>query len=90
MWEDVVSCYQSLAKPKKAEEIVLELLKTQPDSPKFLCILGDVREDHTLHQKAWEVSGKRYARAMRSLGAYYFKQSDVFLNFSHLELFLFF
>jgi tetratricopeptide (TPR) repeat protein len=76
LWEDVISCHQALNDKAKAEKVVLELLAITPDSPKLLCILGDLRSDHTLYLKAWEVSGSSFARAMRSLGTYYFKQKD--------------
>jgi tetratricopeptide (TPR) repeat protein len=76
LWEDVISCHQALGDARKAEMVVVELLVKTPDSPKLLCILGDLRSDHTLYEQAWEKSGFRFARAMRSLGTYYFKQKD--------------
>ncbi|KAH9270510.1 hypothetical protein BASA83_007322 [Batrachochytrium salamandrivorans] len=77
MWEDVVSCHIMLEEPSKAEVIVIELLKTSPNSPKFLCLLGDIKGDIQYYMKAWEVSGNRYARSMRSLGAHYFKKENM-------------
>lgn len=53
--------------------MVKKLLADHPDSPKLLCILGDIKQDPKIWEKAWNVSGNRYARAMRSLGNYYFK-----------------
>ncbi|KAI3634693.1 hypothetical protein MIR68_007074 [Amoeboaphelidium protococcarum] len=76
LWEDVVNCLVILEEDQKAEQLLVDLLSKQPDSPKLLCILGDIRKDSTLYQQAWQVSGGRYARAMRSLGGYYFKQGD--------------
>jgi len=46
------------------------------DAPRLLCILGDLDSDITLYERAWEVSGKRYARAQRSIGRIRFKDND--------------
>lgn len=46
------------------------------DAPRLYCILGDIDKDPTLYTKAWEVSGRRYARAQRSLGRFYFSSKD--------------
>ena len=77
MWEHVISCYQMLEQEKKAEQVVLERLEVTPESPKLWCILGDLRKEIGCYEKAWKLSEGRYARAMRSLGAYYFRKSQV-------------
>ncbi|KAL2919891.1 hypothetical protein HK105_200808 [Polyrhizophydium stewartii] len=77
MWEDVVSCHIMLEQADKAEAIVRRLLQESPRSPKLLCILGDVRGEIEHYELAWEYSGRRFARAMRSLGAHYFKKEDM-------------
>lgn len=46
------------------------------EAPRFYCILGDLDSDLAMYEKAWEVSGKRYARAQRSLGQRYITQRD--------------
>ncbi|KAI9807427.1 MAG: hypothetical protein M1833_000172 [Piccolia ochrophora] len=46
------------------------------DGPRLFCILGDVNRDPKLYERAWEVSDRRYARAQRSLGKYYFTAKD--------------
>ncbi|OZJ03997.1 hypothetical protein BZG36_03636 [Bifiguratus adelaidae] len=76
MWEEVISCYQMLEQASKAKKVVNDQLALHPDSPKLLCILGDINQDPEQWQKAWQVSGQRYARAMRSLGGYYFKADE--------------
>ncbi|KND03282.1 tetratricopeptide repeat-containing protein EMW1 [Spizellomyces punctatus DAOM BR117] len=76
LWEDVISCYQMLEQDKKAEALVQERLKITPRSPKLHCILGDLKQDPSYYEMAWKLSDGRYARAMRSLGAYYFKRSE--------------
>lgn len=46
------------------------------EAPRFYCILGDLDSDLSMYDKAWEVSGKRYARAQRSLGQRYITQRN--------------
>lgn len=41
------------------------------DAPRLFCILGDIDKDEKLYERAWEVSGQRYARAQRSLARHY-------------------
>ncbi|KAJ3274929.1 hypothetical protein HDV01_001793 [Terramyces sp. JEL0728] len=72
LWENVIQCHQMLEQTKKAEELIRSLLETN-NSPKLWCLLGDVTEEVSHYEKAWEISGNRFARAMRSLGSYYFR-----------------
>lgn len=46
------------------------------DAPRLYCILGDIDADATMYEQAWIVSGKRYARAQRSLGRLAFAARD--------------
>jgi tetratricopeptide (TPR) repeat protein len=41
-------------------------------SPAILCLLGDIKKDVSYYYKAWEESGHKYARAMRSIGRQHF------------------
>ncbi|KAJ3337281.1 hypothetical protein HDU91_001525, partial [Kappamyces sp. JEL0680] len=65
MWENVISY------------VILQQLELSPHSAKLICLLGDVRSDTSLYEKAWEVSGKRFAKAQRSLAAHYFEKKEV-------------
>ncbi|KAF8933027.1 hypothetical protein BGZ58_006636 [Dissophora ornata] len=76
LWEDVIACHQFLDQPEKAKALCRELLVKNPTNAKLLCIIGDLDEDPEKFKEAWEVSGHRFARAQRSLGAYYFKRQQ--------------
>ncbi|KAJ5619405.1 hypothetical protein N7510_003389 [Penicillium lagena] len=41
------------------------------EAPRLFCILGDIDKDEKMYERAWEVSGQRYARAQRSLARHY-------------------
>ncbi|KAJ5728228.1 hypothetical protein N7493_004558 [Penicillium malachiteum] len=41
------------------------------DAPRLFCILGDIDKEEKMYERAWEVSGQRYARAQRSLARHY-------------------
>ncbi|CAG8677117.1 721_t:CDS:1 [Ambispora leptoticha] len=76
LWEEIINCYVMLEKENKAKEIIHERLNITPNSPKLYCILGDIEKDPKHWEHAWEISGNRYARAMRSLGGYWYKQQQ--------------
>ncbi|KAJ8057981.1 hypothetical protein OCU04_013154 [Sclerotinia nivalis] len=48
-----------------------------PHAPRLWCILGDLDQDPTCWERAWEISKHRYARAQRTLGDYYTRQNDL-------------
>ncbi|KAJ2084263.1 hypothetical protein H4R24_000205 [Coemansia sp. RSA 988] len=76
MWDEVISCYTLLGQKEVAERIVRREIELNPDRPKLWCVLGDLRCDPEHWRHAWEISGQRYARAMRSLGAYHFGKNE--------------
>lgn len=75
-WEDCVSCLIMQDKKARAEELLRERLTVEPNSPSLWCTLGDLIESSECLEKAWVVSGYRYARAKRLLGSSAFKNDD--------------
>jgi len=39
-----------------------------------MCLVGDMKQDHTWYERAWEESGQKCAKAMRYLGRYRFNE----------------
>ena len=63
----MVTCYQLLDKPHRAELVVRDRLKLG-ESPYMLTALGDITGEAVYYEQAWSLSKGRYARAKRTLG----------------------
>ena len=51
----------------QAEALIRARLEQAPDEARLWCALGDLRQDDGCYRAAWERSGRRSARAQRSL-----------------------
>lgn len=97
MWEDTCYCYIANGMNTKAEELANKCLEMDIDDARkanFWCIKGDLNDSIEFYQKGWEMSKKRHARSMRSMGALlvhlkrYEEAADAFksaLELNHLQ-----
>eukprot|EP01034_Spumella_vulgaris_P023131 gene23131-29324_t len=75
MWDEVVTCYQLLQKPHRAELVVREQLKTG-ETPYMLTALADLTGKEEYYERAWVVSKGRYPRAKRTLAKICYDRGD--------------
>lgn len=76
MWPEAVECLICAERNVEAEDMVKDLIEKQP-SPRLWCCLGDIVKDPAHYEKAWELSNRRFARAQRALGKYYFDKKQL-------------
>ena len=75
MHEEQIRCLVLIGRYEAAERMTRELIADE-ETPKLYCILGDTTQDISHYEKAWEMSGQRSARAMKSLGYHYFNLKE--------------
>ena len=84
MWDEVITCYQLMSKPYKAEQVVRQELK-RLETPQMLTILGELTAEEEPLEKAWVLSQHRYARARRSLARIAFDKGKLKLGCDYLR-----
>ena len=76
MWDKVAICWAGTGRQDRAAEVLRTQLEKNPSDAKLWSLLGSVEQNPAYWEKAWEVSGARYAPAQRSLGTYYFERKE--------------
>lgn len=84
MWDEVVTCYQLMDKPHRAELVVREQLK-HGETPYMLTSLADLTRKEEYYVQAWALSKGRYPRAMRTLGKICYDRGDYENAIAHLD-----
>ena len=72
MWEECVECIVSQGLLQRAVTEIERFTAMGCSTLKMRCVLGEIRGDINILKQVWKDSGKRFARAQRSLGEYYF------------------
>lgn len=91
MHAETALCFAATDQENEAKNLIRELIfqdtsadagseQIKPDAPsdtpRLLCILGDIESNPVYYQSAWLHSRQTYSRAQRSLGRYYMKNRD--------------
>lgn len=87
MWPEVALCWAATEKEDKARKVIHaqlfhpdrttdEISPPPANAPRLWCILGDIDSDPAHYERAWDISGGRYARAKRSLARHYFSAKE--------------
>ena len=76
MYEECVECLAMAGLIGQAKEMALSLLKDHQETPKLLCVLGDLFNEESYYKRSWVLSKKKFARAKRSLARLYFSRQD--------------
>ncbi|KAF7581015.1 TPR repeat family protein [Clavispora lusitaniae] len=66
-------CYAAVDDEAAAERLLRARLDVRPDDARALSVLGDIKQDPALWQRAWDVG--RYAKAKASLARYAYRPS---------------
>eukprot|EP01060_Flectonema_neradi_P022435 TRINITY_DN30677_c0_g1_i1.p1 TRINITY_DN30677_c0_g1~~TRINITY_DN30677_c0_g1_i1.p1 ORF type:complete len:845 (+),score=182.25 TRINITY_DN30677_c0_g1_i1:39-2573(+) len=73
-WSDVVKCCRKLERSAKAESLLKDLLKDDPENPILLSSLGDATRNEDYYKQAWSLSNGRLAAPARGLGELYLEK----------------
>lgn len=67
---EVALCHAAVDNETEAENVLLRRLEQHPNDARATSILGDIRQDPQLWERAWEIG--RYPKAKNSLSRYYY------------------
>ncbi|CAK76552.1 unnamed protein product (macronuclear) [Paramecium tetraurelia] len=72
MWEECVECIVGTGDTQRALKEIEQITAKGLGTVKMKCITGEIKQDPKILKEAWKDSKKRFARAQRSLGEFYF------------------
>lgn len=85
LWEEAVTCLKVTDDVEKARAMAEERVAIRPESG-LLCLLAEMTQDPVHAQRAWDLSGGKYARAQRTLARMAFNRGDKDACISHFQL----
>ena len=90
MMTEAALCYAAVDDEVQAEKLLEERIHTHPEDSRAISILGDIRQDPALWNKAWDIG--RYAKAKASLSKFYYKpppqsgvERDLAASIAHMQ-----
>lgn len=75
--DDELVAVEDITSLKAADFMGPERSPAPANAPRLWCILGDLEDNASFYERAWEVSGQRYARAQRSLAEHYLREKNL-------------
>ena len=85
LWEEAVTCLKVTDDIEKARALAEERIAVRPESG-LLCLLAEMTQDPAHAQRAWDISGGKYARAQRTLARMAFNRGDKDACITHFQL----
>jgi tetratricopeptide (TPR) repeat protein len=77
MHEEAIKSLYLAGRESRAIAMADELMETSTiKNYNLLCLLGDLKRDHTWYERAWEESGHKCSKAMRYLGQFRFNKGE--------------
>lgn len=67
-------CYAAVEEENLAEQLLVDRVNAHPEDARAISILGDIKQDPSYWEKAWEVG--RYPKAKASLSRHYYAKKD--------------
>ena len=85
LWEEAVTCLKVTDDVEKARALAEERIAVRPESG-LLCLLAEMSQDPVYAQRAWDLSGGKYARAQRTLARMAFNRGDKDACITHFQM----
>lgn len=76
LFEEAIECKAICGNKDQALELLKKLPERKVNTPKMLCVLGDIYKDINYYKKALDLSKGKYKRAQKSLGRFFFLKKN--------------